>query len=189
MNNPIREIGKAISRLGDRGSASAWIVVSLMGGALLGKLLGFAREILMARILGASVVADSFRASITAVQLPLLPMLGESTPAVLIPMHRAWQDERRAPLMLSALSIVLGLTAGLLMLLVQLTGQWWVRVLVGGFSPPGPGGDVWPMRLCPAAPGRAPWQARPTWSGAPARAAGEALDPLCLDAGQRGRRV
>ena len=52
-------------------------------------------------------------------------------------MHRAWQDERRAPLMLSALSIVLGLTAGLLMLLVQLTGQWWVRVLVGGFSPEG----------------------------------------------------
>ena len=34
----------------------------------------------MARILGASIVADSFRASITAVQLPLLPMLGEFHP-------------------------------------------------------------------------------------------------------------
>ena len=37
MNNPIKQIGSAISRIGDRGSASAWIVVSLIGGALLGK--------------------------------------------------------------------------------------------------------------------------------------------------------
>jgi putative peptidoglycan lipid II flippase len=114
--------------------ASIRIVSTLMGGALVGKVLGFVREILMARIFGASMIADVFRAAVTAVQLPLLPMLSETTPAVLIPMHRAWQVEGRAPVMLAALCLALGTGGVLAMLLVQITGPIWVRLLVGGFA-------------------------------------------------------
>jgi hypothetical protein len=43
----------------------------LMSGALVSKLLGFGREVLMAQVLGASMVADGFRGALTAVMLPL----------------------------------------------------------------------------------------------------------------------
>ena len=39
----------------------------LISGALASKLLGFAREVMMAHVLGASLVADGFRAAIAAV--------------------------------------------------------------------------------------------------------------------------
>jgi putative peptidoglycan lipid II flippase len=110
------------------------IVSTLMGGAIIGKVLGFVREILMARIFGATMITDVFRAAITAVQLPLLPMTSETTPAVLIPMHRAWQVEGRAPAMLAALCLTLGTGGILAMLLVQISGPLWVRLLVGGFT-------------------------------------------------------
>jgi putative peptidoglycan lipid II flippase len=58
----------------------------LISGALASKLLGFAREILMAQLIGASLVADSFRSAITAIMLPLIFMHNESVPAILIPM-------------------------------------------------------------------------------------------------------
>src|SRR5262249_6773093 len=103
-------------------------------GAFIGKVLGFARELLFARIFGASPTADSFRAAVTAVHLPLFPMLSETTPGILVPMHRAWQETREAPLMVAALCAVLGLTATTMMLVVQFTASWWVRILVGGFS-------------------------------------------------------
>lgn len=107
----------------------------LMGGALVGKVLGFARELLMAQIIGASLVADSFRGAITAVLLPLVLLQSEGLPAILIPMHRTWQQQGRAPQQLAAITIALTLTAALFMAVIQLLGPRWVAMIVGGFGP------------------------------------------------------
>ncbi len=81
-----------------RNRSGAFRMVALLAsGALLGKILGFARELLMARVFGASLVADSFRGAGTAVMMPLIPMQNEGVPAVMIPMHRAWQEQGNAP--------------------------------------------------------------------------------------------
>ena len=45
-------------------SGTVRMVTLLASGALLGKLLGFARELLMARVFGASLIADSFRGAL-----------------------------------------------------------------------------------------------------------------------------
>ena len=44
------------------------LVGMLAGGALFGKLLGFVRELEMARLIGAGALADSLRGALTAAQ-------------------------------------------------------------------------------------------------------------------------
>lgn len=110
------------------------LAAALMSGALLSKLLGFAREVLMAQIIGTSLIADGFRGAITAVLIPLIFLQNESVPAILIPMHREAQQQGRAPQFLTALSIALGLAAGVLMLAVEIGAEWWVDTLLGGFA-------------------------------------------------------
>lgn len=115
-------------------TTSARMSAMLMGGALLGKMLGLIREILMARLLGASLVADSFRGSITAIFMPIAPMQSEGVPGVLVPMSREWNASAEAPRRLAALMVALTLIATALMLAVMTLGAWWVALLVGGFN-------------------------------------------------------
>ena len=56
------------------------LVGMLAGGALFGKLLGFVRELEMARLIGAGALADSLRGALTAVLLPINPLQGELRP-------------------------------------------------------------------------------------------------------------
>lgn len=109
----------------------------LISGALASKVLGFAREVLMAHVLGASLVADGFRAALAAVMIPLAFLQNESVPAIMIPMHREALGSDDAPRSLGALTIVVGLIAALIMVAVQLLGKWWVEAMVGGFTPDG----------------------------------------------------
>ena len=111
------------------------LVVWLMLGALVGKVLGFAREIEMARLLGASYIADSFRASITATILPIAVLQGDIVPSVLIPMHREWSSDGRAPLRFTLLTIILGLVSLPITLAVFMLTDQWVGILVAGFAP------------------------------------------------------
>jgi putative peptidoglycan lipid II flippase len=112
-------------------------IAILMSGALASKLLGFAREILMAQLIGASLVADSFRSAITAIMLPLVFMQNESVPAILIPMHRDFQKEGKAPQHLAALTVALTSIAFILMMCVEALGARWVSTVVSGFSSEG----------------------------------------------------
>jgi putative peptidoglycan lipid II flippase len=123
----------AAEKLPSRPSA-ARLAATLMSGALLSKLLGFVREVLMAQIIGTSVIADGFRGAITVVLIPLIFLQNESVPAILIPMHREAQREGRAPQFLTSLSIALGLAACVLMLAVEIFADWWVDTLLGGFA-------------------------------------------------------
>ena len=77
----------------------------LMGGAIVSKVLAFAREVLMAQVIGASLVADSFRGAVSAVMLPLAFLQSEGVPAVLIPMHREWQAKGEAPQRLASFTV------------------------------------------------------------------------------------
>jgi putative peptidoglycan lipid II flippase len=118
-----------------RSLSSRQLVAVLMSGALISKILGFIREILMAQVLGASMAADGFRGAITAVMLPLLFLQGESLPAIMIPMQRESRDNGDAPLQLTAMTIALTLVATAIMLVIEILGPWWVNAIVGGFVP------------------------------------------------------
>jgi putative peptidoglycan lipid II flippase len=106
----------------------------LISGALASKVLGFGREVLMANVLGASLVADGFRGAVTAVMLPLAFLQNETVPAVMIPMHQDALKRGDAPRSLAALTVALTSVALILMAVMQALGQWWVGAFVGGFS-------------------------------------------------------
>ena len=105
----------------------------LISGALASKVLGCAREVMMAHVLGATLVADGFRAALVAVLIPLAFLQNESVPAIMIPMHREAMERDDAPQNLGALTIVIGLVAAAVMVMIQLLGEWWVDAMVGGF--------------------------------------------------------
>lgn len=106
-----------------------------MGGALLSKVLGLLREILIARAIGASLVADSFRGGLTAVFLPIAFLQGETVPAILIPAYREWDRAGVAPRRFGSLTLGLTLLASALFGIVELTAPLWIEALLGGFSP------------------------------------------------------
>lgn len=118
-------------------SGTVRMVALLASGALLGKILGFARELLMARVFGASLIADSFRGAGTAVMMPLIPMQNEGVPAVMIPMHRTWQEQGRAPEYFAALCAGLTAIAALIALAIEASGGWWVASIMGRMEPEG----------------------------------------------------
>ncbi|QUS41342.1 virulence factor MviN [Tardiphaga alba] len=109
----------------------------LISGALTSKLLGFGREIVMAHVLGATLVADGFRGAITAVFLPIAFLQNETVPAVMIPMHREALKADDAPQRLGTLVVALTGLAMVLMVALQLLGSLAVQALVGGFSEEG----------------------------------------------------
>jgi putative peptidoglycan lipid II flippase len=115
--------------------SSRQLAALLMSGALVSKILGFVREILMAQTLGASMAADGFRGAITAVMLPLLFLQGESLPAIMIPMQRESRDRGDAPSQLTAMTTALTLVATAIMLVIEILGPLWVDAIVGGFVP------------------------------------------------------
>lgn len=110
------------------------LAAALVGGALLSKVLGLVREVLVARVIGASLVADSFRGSMSAILLPLVVLQNESVPAVLIPSYREWTADGDAPRRFAALTVALVLVATLLFLLVEAVGPLWIDLLLAGFS-------------------------------------------------------
>ena len=109
----------------------------LISGALASKMLGFVREVLMAHVLGASMVADGFRGATVAVLIPIAFLQNETVPAVMIPMHRQALEGDDPPRSLGALTVVIALISTVVMLIVQLLGEVWINAIVGGFSAEG----------------------------------------------------
>ena len=109
----------------------------LISGALASKMLGFGREVLMAHVLGASLIADGFRAAMAAVLIPLAFLQNESVPAIMIPMHREALQRSDAARSLGALTIVIGAVSLVVTAVILLLGEIWVNAVVGGFSTEG----------------------------------------------------
>lgn len=115
-------------------ASSRRLVMLLMAGAVIGKGLGFVREILMAQVFGASLIADAFRAATTGILMPLAPFQSESVPSTLIPLHRRWEEDGAAPRLFAALTLAITAIGILLMGLVLVFSEQWIDLLVGGFS-------------------------------------------------------
>ena len=113
------------------------LTARLMGGALLGKALGFVRELMMAHVLGASLIADGFRGALTGVMLPLILLQNDCVPALLIPLHKTWGAEGRSVPRFTALTIALTLVATGIMAVLEGFASRWVDIIVGGFSQDG----------------------------------------------------
>lgn len=107
----------------------------LIGGALAGKVLGFVREIAFARLLGASMMADAFRAGLTGALLPVAPLQGDIVPAVLIPLHKKWDSEGSAACLFASLTTGLVLLAAAIALIIELFADRWIGLIAGGFGP------------------------------------------------------
>lgn len=115
--------------------AGARLLGTLMGGAALGKLLGLVRELEMARLLGAGVVADSFRASLSIIILPLLPLQGDVMPAGLIPLVKEWEEKGKGPGPATAVVGIMALIGLALTATVALLAAPIAGLLLHGFSP------------------------------------------------------
>jgi len=107
----------------------------LCGGALLGKIAGFIRELIFARLLGASFIADSYRGAVTASLLPVMPLQADMVFCVLIPLHRQWKVEGRAAQLFTPLIVLFGLISSLIALMVCVFADDWVGFIVPGFDP------------------------------------------------------
>ena len=119
----------------DTFSRSIRMMTLLMSGAMIGKLLGLARELLMARAFGASIIADAFRGGVTSTLLPIAPMQNEGVPAVLIPLHQKWQADNAAAERLGSLAVALMLLTTAIVIAVLAFTPVWVDFIVGGFTP------------------------------------------------------
>ena len=117
-------------------AANAAMAGRLIGGAMLGKLLGFVREVEMAQLIGASVIADSFRGALSTVLLPINPLQGEIIPAVLIPLHREWSAAGKAVRLFGSLMVTFLVIAILLAIAVWFSADHLVRFLMPGFAEP-----------------------------------------------------
>ena len=113
---------------------SARLAGTLITGAMMGKLLGFLREVEMARLIGAGFVADSFRGALTAVLLPVAPIQSDSVPSVLIPLHREWSGRGDAASRSGALAVIVTLFGAAVAAGLWLLAAPWIGLLVGRFD-------------------------------------------------------
>ena len=110
------------------------LAIRLSGGALLGKLFGFLRELCFARLLGVSFIADSYRGAVTATLLPIAALQGDIVPSVLIPLHREWNAAGRGSELFTPLIAMFGAISCLLAVLTWMFAGLWVDFLLPGFE-------------------------------------------------------
>ena len=128
------KLSAVVLRLVGSRASSFRLIAVVSGWAVLGKVLGIVRELMLAKTLGATWTADSFRGATSVVMLPLLPLQFETVPAVLVPMHQEWQRQKCAPQGLAALCVALTAPAVCITILIEYLGAWWVDLVVGGLS-------------------------------------------------------
>ncbi len=111
------------------------LATSLIGGAILGKVVGLIREIVQARILGTTILADSFRGALGVIIVPIAPLQGDAIASVLIPLHREWKSAGVATRMLSSLVLSFFVVSMLAACLVWVLADPATSLLVAGFGP------------------------------------------------------
>lgn len=110
------------------------VAAFLMSGALFSKLIGLVRDIVMAQLIGVAAVADSFRASVSIILLPLAFLQNESVPAILIPRMQEARRIGKAPTCLTSMALALVGMGTVLMLLTMAGASLLVHAIIGGVS-------------------------------------------------------
>jgi putative peptidoglycan lipid II flippase len=116
-------------------SSSLRLAAGLIGGAVLSKLVGIVREIIQARLLGASVMADSFRGALGVTVTPIFPLQGDVIGSVLIPLHREWKSRGVATCLFSSLVVSFLVLTTVIAVVVWVFADPLTDFLVPGFGP------------------------------------------------------
>lgn len=108
----------------------------LFAGGLLGKGIGFLREIVLAALFGAGRVVDAYRAALTATLVPVNVFASDTLSAGFIPLYVRYRDEDpdRADALFWSLATLLLFTASALSLGLFALAPVWTALLVPGFD-------------------------------------------------------
>lgn len=110
-------------------------LTTLLGGGVVSKLLGAAREIALAYAFGTSYVADAFRVAMTALLLPTHFFTGEALAGAFIPAYRGQGGEGRVRLVRSVFTL-LGGAMLLVAAALLVAAPAFVSILAPGFEAP-----------------------------------------------------
>ncbi|SIN78285.1 putative peptidoglycan lipid II flippase [Acetomicrobium flavidum] len=112
----------------------AFLVLS--SGSVIGKLIGFLREILMAALFGTGTYVAAYRVAQTATLMPIEFFLTNSLEAGFVPLYvrYAKEDPKRARAFLTVTVMLFLLLAGIIFLFLYLGSSWWVKILAPGMD-------------------------------------------------------
>ena len=108
----------------------------LFSGSIIGKLVGFLREILMAALFGTGTYVAAYRVAQTAMLMPIEFFLTNSLEAGFVPLYvrYAKEDQKKARAFLTVTVMLFLLLAGIIFLFLYLGSSWWVKILAPGMD-------------------------------------------------------
>jgi len=120
--------------LGGRNLFKAFLMLS--SGSVVGKVIGFLREVLMAALFGTSVCVGAYRVAQTAMLMPVELFLTNSIEAGFVPLYARYikDDSKKAELFLSSIVMLFLLLAAVVFLFLYLGSSWWVKILAPGMD-------------------------------------------------------
>ena len=112
----------------------AFLVLS--SGSVIGKFIGFLREILMAALFGTGTYVAAYRVAQTAMLMPIEFFLTNSLEAGFVPLYvrYAKEDPKKARTFLTVTVMLFLLLAGIIFLFLYLGSSWWVKILAPGMD-------------------------------------------------------
>lgn len=108
----------------------------LFSGSLIGKIIGFLREILFAAFYGTSMIAGAYRAAHTAIFIPIQFFASDTLNAGFLPLYARYRkgDQHQAQHFFWVVSLLLTfISVVLAAVMIQFT-EFWARLLFPGFS-------------------------------------------------------
>ena len=108
----------------------------LSSGSVVGKIIGFLREVLMAALFGTGTYVGAYRVAQTAMLMPVELFLTNSLEAGFVPLYvrYAKDDPKRAQAFLSGVMMLFLLLAAAIFLFLLFGSFWWVGVLAPGMD-------------------------------------------------------
>ncbi len=111
-------------------------VLVLFSGSLLGKLIGFFRELLIAWLYGITAPVGAFRMSQSATLIPVNFFTSDSLNAGFIPLYKQYKKTgpHKAQSLFWTLKFILLSLALIIAIGLMLSAPWWLRTLAPGFD-------------------------------------------------------
>lgn len=109
----------------------------LFSGSVLGKLIGFAREVLMAAIFGTSSYISAYRIAQAGTIIPIDAFLSKNLEVSFLPLYirYAKNDDKKAKALFAGLFFLSMILAAVIFLLLYLGSSLWVSILAPGMDP------------------------------------------------------
>lgn len=113
--------------------------LKLFFGNILGKLVGFFREIILAALYGISAPVGAFRIAQSATLIPVNFFTSDSLNAGFIPLYNRYKKTSfdKAQSLFWILKLILTLTSIAISIILFISASWWITLLAPGFTPEG----------------------------------------------------